>query len=181
MKEILVWSLAIPALLLAEFALQGPSAVRAKRKDQIQIGTDLALGMDEADVRKALSARYDLRKVEIDNSGKVNWLVSDRDNPPHVAGVLTFRDGKLLFATKRWLQRDEDRQKGLQTARAVYGVLSAFADHGEASCTVSAEQKESPDLSAKTASVRCGRKSLELLISARPGEDETVEVNESLH
>ncbi len=181
MKRVVIGSIvAIPLLLAVSFTWQAPPTGPPEGGNQIQIGTDLALGTDETAVRKVLSARYDLRELDSDKHGTANWLVAAKGDPSHVAGVLGFKEGKLVFATKRWLQRDEDRERGVQTARAVYGILTELVSHGEATCIVSSEQRESPDLSAKTATVRCGHKSLEVLLTARPGETETVEINEVL-
>ena len=175
------FALGVVILPLAGFAYQSLSSNQATRQDHIWLGTDLQLGASEADVRKSLAAEYDFRKGDRDaGTGKGTWIVTPKGKPSEVLGVVTFKEEKLHFVTKRWLSRIEDQEAGVQTARAIYGVLSEFVKQGETSCNVKTDHQETPGFSVQNASVACGQKHLEILVGSTPGNPDSVDINESL-
>jgi hypothetical protein len=174
-------ALGIFVLPLAGFAYQNLSSNQVTRQDHIWLGADLQLGASEADVRKSLAAGYDFRKGAGDaGTAKGTWMVTEKGKPSEVLGVVTFKEERLYFVTKRWIRRIEDQEKGVQTARAIYGVLSEFEKQGETSCGVKTDHQETPSFSTQIATVACGQKHLEILVSSTPGNPDSVDINESL-
>jgi hypothetical protein len=166
---------------LAGFTHQGLSSSQAVRQDYIWLGTDLQLGVSEAEVRQSLAAKYDLRReVSVPGTGKGTWMVTEKGKPSEVLGVVTFKEEKLYFVTKRWLSRLEDQEAGVQTARAIYGILSEFVRQGETSCSIKTDHKETPSFSTQVASVACGQKHVDILVSSTPGNPDSVDINENL-
>ena len=164
----------------AGFTYQTLSSNQAAHQDHIRLGADLQLGASETDVRKSLAAGYELRKEDGGlGTNKDSWLVTQKGKP-EILGVITFKDGRLHFATKRWLSRVEDQEADVRTARAIYGVISDFVKQGETSCNIKSDHQETPTFSTQIASVVCGSKHLEILVTSAPGNADSVDINESL-
>ena len=141
--------------------------------------TDLTLGMSRADVMKLIPDRYEVRKNETKG---IDWLIAKKDHPEGPFVALVFAEGKLTQVTNPWLDNStRSSQGGIEVGRAVYGVVSTFVDQGETACVLRLDHTETPTISAKSATVRCGQHDLSVGVAAQAGAGETVEVQESLH
>jgi hypothetical protein len=81
------------------------------------------------------------------------WIIHAGDR----YGQVTFRSGRLVYASREWAASDED---GL---RSVLNALTTFVQEGATSCSVSNHSFVSPGTAVDSVFISCGDRDLHLL------------------
>lgn len=129
-------------------------ATRQLSKAAIEVeGTKLRLGMTKAQVAEKLVG-HGITKISDDEwmVGTLKELRAGREGP-----TLQFTDGVLSYADCEWTTGDND------VAKALFGAVSTLNNEGFSACTVTADTRSSPDISAQRVWIMCGEKSVSIV------------------
>jgi hypothetical protein len=161
------------------FTYQTRSARPPVKEPHISVAdADLTLGMSKADVMKVIPDRYEVRKNETKG---IDWLIAEKDHPNGPFVALAFHEGKLTQVIKPWLAEGaRSSNEGVEVGRAIYGIIATFIDQGDTACVLRLDHTDTPTISAKSATIRCGQHDLSVGVAAQAGAGETVQVQESL-
>ena len=108
-------------------------------------GINLQLGMTKAQVEAKL-ADHEITKLHQDE-----WMVaSKKESGP----TLQFTDGLLNFADRYWVTSNND------IAEAFFGAVTSLNQEGFSACTIEADVKATPDITAHNIWIRCGEKGI---------------------
>lgn len=159
------------ALLCCPLAVLYAATAFAQQKHSPQLGSDyldvggvrLRLGMSKSELENKFSSE---NVTKTDDGG---WFLK--------VGVsystLRFTDGKLTFADRSWRNGDAD------TFDALFGLVTSLNNEGYSACTVFADTRADPQLSARRVWIRCGKKAI-LVIEIKEGQKTHDEVTEQL-
>ncbi len=151
-----------------------------KQRETIWLGSeDLTLGMSEGAVLTKLAESYNLEKGEpppglrakgITSMWVVNAKVKGEDH-----GALFFASGKLHAVSKNLPERDD-----VEFARQLYFAMRDLELEGDSQCSIKTDNMEGPDFGDKTATLRCGKKSLVIHVQKFKAHDEHTFLDEDL-
>lgn len=146
-------------------------SIEKKLESTIEFGSvTLSLGMPQASALAKLTADYTTR-----DKGEGKWEVSSSKDRSTV-GEVDFTNGKLTGAERYWPIQPVTAS-GL--AESLYGAMSSFVEEGRTECTIDTWNQHKPDSEAKSASIRCGHKTIGVMI-IDAGKDHILAVTEHL-
>jgi hypothetical protein len=149
-------------------------------RETISLGsTDLTLGMSEGAVLTKLSESYNLEKEGpppglLAKGVTSMWVVNAKEKG-RGHGTIYFASGKLYAAVKSLPERDE-----VEFGRQLYFAMRDLELEGDSPCTIKTANHEEPDFAVKTATLRCGKKSLVIQVQKFKTYDESVSLDEDL-
>jgi len=154
-----------------------------KTRETISLGIDLTLGMSEdATIKKLAATGYSPRKIEPpaglrrDRGITSMWIVECEKEPP--IGALTFTLGKLAGVSKDLLPPDGNE---VEFGRQLFFAMRDLELEGNSHCTIETLSGEVPEYSEKTANLRCGKKTIIILLHKSHKYAESVQLNEELN
>lgn len=156
MKRIALVLILITSPILAAEKVAPPAS--------ILIGSvTLEVGMPQDRVISQFAESYRLQKLR--ESGKYSdWSVFTSGKPGTMIAHLNFESGKLTGVSKSWYL-EEDSSKGVEFASGLYGAIAQFISEGKRSCSIDAQQHQSPGMETKTIYIVCGDKYLSIVVN----------------
>jgi hypothetical protein len=142
-------------------------------------GTTLRLGMPREAVEGALQKSYSLKPVpsgEATTGPADSLMVLDGKT---AVGNVAFRNGRLSLVLKYW-DPPEERGTGIALAQKFYGAVGSLVRDGHRSCTLESDSFTEPQAARQVATIRCGRRSLELSVWRSDQHGEWVNLLERL-
>ncbi|MFI4986441.1 MAG: hypothetical protein ACHQF3_03280 [Alphaproteobacteria bacterium] len=139
--------------------LGGFQAYGQSPQDSLSLGTAvLTLGMSKAAVTAALKDAYTLRDLGIGGS-----FVVTRSAAPHDAvGTIAFANGKVAGVARNWGPKDQ--LAGVEIATALAGAVEELVPQGHRACDIGIEQAHDQSYEAKTITLACGKKRIEIKV-----------------
>jgi hypothetical protein len=149
MRALLVGCLCVGAILSA--------TITAQNGDDFSLGdVRLQLGAPEAAVRRQLDENHTITP---------GGFVITKNGPPYSqVGSVTFKDGKLSWATKDW---DEglDQSASVEVVRRMIGIIG-----GRRGCATATVSTEAPTLRRSALVIQCSPvRQVEVSVSEAPG------------
>jgi len=171
------------AVLVAQTGASHPPQVN-KLPETLWLGVDLSLGMSEdATVKKLAESGYNLRKLEppedLRRKGATSmWVVGEKGEgkKSRIIGSMLFASGKLVNVHRDLLPEGDEVEFG----RQLYFAMHSLEVEGNSRCTIETINRETPDLSWKTATLTCGKKTIFIELQKFQKQDESVQLNEEL-
>jgi hypothetical protein len=160
--------LSVPLLLLTVtplFNRQQPTTADSK----IQIGGfDLQLRMGQDEALRMFVLVYD---VQHQDNIAGTWTIVKKGGPPfEIVGLMTFRLGKLVFASKSWGPSAEN-QTASGLGLALHDALRALYQGRQRNCVVSTDTAGTVGVQTK---IQCGRRQLSVFASRDPSTSSAV-------
>jgi hypothetical protein len=135
--------------------------------------------MSEGAVLTGLSESYNLEKEEPPTGllakAVTSMWVADAKEKGGDHGTIYFASGKLYAAVKGLAERDD-----VEFGRQLYFAMRDLEHEGDSHCTIETDNREEPGFSNKTAKMRCGKKSLFIVVQKLKAQDESISLDEGL-
>jgi hypothetical protein len=121
-------------------------------------GVSLRLGMPQAQVMGTIGDKYGITKAE----GYDLWAVFEKANQ-ELIGTLTFKEGKLIGASRDWGNFQGDQ--AIRLGKALFSVLSNANEDGKTVAIVTTQTIRIPKLSGQVIRIAFGEKNFSIDIS----------------
>lgn len=177
MRRVLVVAICGLAMVFANFS--ATAQIAGSGGSSLTIGgTVLRLGDPKPQVLAKLAKDYSVEATTL-SSGDAWFVKNKEDSTSDIYGFIRFDKGSLANATKYWLPTQAQRPE--EVVLAVYGIVEGFVRQGNKSCTISADEHDSPGpvKETKVVFVVCGPKTLSVSMS-RLADSVSVDVSEAL-
>jgi hypothetical protein len=181
-----------PEQLLYAFVMLGvmsfscPDVHAQMSSDTISIGsTTLKLGMTKDSVLSTLGEHYALSKVALRSTPREPIEMWDfrETGQTFPLGSMQFKYGKLSKVGMD-LTSDNRRYSAEEIAEVVYGVADTFLQQGNTQCSLGTETSVPPPTPGhagfKATQIKCGHKTIEILVNWQPSGPAGTQVSEIL-
>jgi hypothetical protein len=115
-------------------------------------------------------------KIEGTDAESPSYLLNARSHTEVVHGQLSFAKDKLTLVSRNW---DVDVHSDIEYGQILIGLLHQFEEEGRTSCTVSTSYRSTPELDNKDATITCGAKHLDLILTEYKGS-KSIQISETL-
>ena len=151
-------------------------------ESSLWLSTKLTIGMPREQAEAELSRHYKLRPFPSESTpdGKEGFIVFEKEAPPWTSvGFVTFENGKLKSAQKDW--SPDNQQHPVEFTRGFYGAVSSMLGGATGKvCFVHTRQQQTPTAEARSVSILCGSKSVDVSVLRVKDTPEAASLSESL-
>jgi len=155
-------------------------ALRAAAQDgveQIELGTNLKLGLTQADTLALVGKHFEARPMQ-DNSHYIVYVKPAEGEKPKWEGILTFKAGKLAAVERLWAY--DDNEHSVAMAKSFFGALTSIVRSGTSTCKVEDQISDAPDAQGESVLLSCGKRSIKISVAKVEGYREDASVSELL-
>jgi hypothetical protein len=145
--------------------------------DQIELGTNLKLGMSQADALAEVAKHFETKPME-DGTHFVVYVKPAAGEKPKWEGILTFKAGKLAGVERLWAY--DDNEHSVAMAKSFFGALTSIVRSGNTTCRVEDQISDAPDAQGESVVLSCGKRSIKISVAKVEGYREDASVSELL-
>jgi len=150
-------------------------------EESVWLQAPVAIGMDRATVMEKLLKSYKLEKSG-DDPTEDSWQILEKKasdaSPTNLVGLVSFRDGKVVWASRQW--GSFEGSEAQQLARSLAGLISNLNDEGKRAAVVEAHTRVAPGHEFQTIRLTFGKKRVMVHISRSRDGDGIVSIQETV-